>query len=183
MNRKRRPWRRIPKRLVLHIISHALSAMYKLTFILTMNYKSYYNGVEFRGKRCKDRWFPTAIHWTTDTFEERNKAEKYGRGKIVITIDYQKIIHKSEIKLQTSSTHLAQENQAHTARSASTHGSLPAHEQPCPECGRCLCNISTDYRSVRSSSSRDMRSNERIHQTLQMMEDKVNSYKNRDSKS
>ncbi|KAJ8426892.1 hypothetical protein Cgig2_005271 [Carnegiea gigantea] len=40
----------------------------------------------FRGKRCKDRWFPTAIHWTTDAVEQRNKDGKefpgeYGRGK------------------------------------------------------------------------------------------------------
>ena len=105
-----------------------------------MNYKSYYDRVEFSGKRCQDGWFPMAMHWATNTLEARNKAEKvfpgqYGRGKIIVTVDCQKIIHESEIKLQAQSTHLAQENQACTERSASNHGSLLAPKQPYLECG------------------------------------------------
>jgi len=43
---------------------------------------------------------------------------------------YQKIIHESEIELQTQSTHRAQENWAHIEPSASTHG-----RQPGQQCG------------------------------------------------
>jgi len=57
--------------------------------------------VEFRGKRCKDRWFPIAIHWTTNASEQRNKDKKefpkeYGRGKTIDNIDYQSIIREDE---------------------------------------------------------------------------------------
>ncbi|KAJ8433844.1 hypothetical protein Cgig2_028161 [Carnegiea gigantea] len=100
----------------------------------------YLDRIEFRRKRCKHRWLAIAIDWTTNAFELRNKAEKespeeYGRGKTIDTVEYQKIIHESEIELQTKSTYMAQENQARIEPSASTHGSLPAPEEPCPECG------------------------------------------------
>ncbi|KAJ8433831.1 LOW QUALITY PROTEIN: hypothetical protein Cgig2_028148 [Carnegiea gigantea] len=71
--------------------------------------------VEFRGKRCNDRWFPTAIHWTTHLVKQRNK-------------------NKNEIELQFKSAHMAPENQVHTKPSASTHCSPLAPEQPCLEC-------------------------------------------------
>ncbi|KAJ8436059.1 LOW QUALITY PROTEIN: hypothetical protein Cgig2_017527 [Carnegiea gigantea] len=35
-----------------------------------------FGGVEFREKRCKDRWFPTIIHWTTYIVKQRNKDER-----------------------------------------------------------------------------------------------------------
>jgi len=50
-------------------------------------------------------------------------------------VDNQKIIHQNEIILQAQSTPRARENQAHTEPSASTHGSLPAPERPCQQCG------------------------------------------------
>ncbi|KAJ8433842.1 hypothetical protein Cgig2_028159 [Carnegiea gigantea] len=45
------------------------------------------------------------------------------------------IVHESEIELQRKLAHMAQENQAHTKPSTLTHGSSPAPEQPCPQCG------------------------------------------------
>ncbi|KAJ8433833.1 LOW QUALITY PROTEIN: hypothetical protein Cgig2_028150 [Carnegiea gigantea] len=107
------------------------------------NPSRYFRGlllVELSGKRSKDRLFPIAIHWTTDAFKQRNKAEKefpgeHGWGKTIDTVDYQKIIHKNEVELQTKTTHMAQEDQVHTEPSASAYGSPLAPKQRCPECG------------------------------------------------
>ncbi|KAJ8423136.1 hypothetical protein Cgig2_011757 [Carnegiea gigantea] len=101
----------------------------------------YLDRVEFRGKRCKDRWFPMAIHWTTDAVEQRNEDEKefsgeYGRGKTIDRIDYLSIIREGETYLHEEFASLARENQKHTDPAASTHGSLPAPQPPCSECGR-----------------------------------------------
>ena len=79
----------------------------------------YLDRVEFRGKRLKDRWFPTAIHWTTDAVEQRNKDEKefpgeYGRGKTIDRIDYQSIIREGETHLHEEFASLARDNQKHT---------------------------------------------------------------------
>ncbi|KAJ8433835.1 hypothetical protein Cgig2_028152 [Carnegiea gigantea] len=68
----------------------------------------------------------------TDGFQQQYIEQLM--GKAIDLVDYQKIIHKSEIRLQTKLTQ-AQENQAHTEPSASTHSSPPALGQPCPECG------------------------------------------------
>ncbi|KAJ8433827.1 hypothetical protein Cgig2_028144 [Carnegiea gigantea] len=58
--------------------------------------------VEFRGKRSKDQWFPTAIHWATGTVEHRNEYERefpegYGRRETIDRIDYMKIIHEGKL--------------------------------------------------------------------------------------
>ncbi|KAJ8433841.1 hypothetical protein Cgig2_028158 [Carnegiea gigantea] len=141
---------------VLHIISLLISGVLYLDRVVS------------RGKRCKDRWFLIFIG-------------EHGRGKIIDRIEYQKIIHESEIELQTKSAHITEDHQAHTETSTATHSSPPAAEQPRLECGserehltagtnnpientgddggRCLCNGNIAYRSVRSTSSLDMRTN------------------------
>jgi len=51
----------------------------------------YLDRVQFRGEKA-ERWFPTAISWTTKMVSRRDKDEKlsgeYGRGKIIERIDY-----------------------------------------------------------------------------------------------
>ncbi|KAJ8432427.1 hypothetical protein Cgig2_016057 [Carnegiea gigantea] len=101
----------------------------------------YLDRVEFRGKRCKDRWFPTAIHWTTDAVEQRNKDEKefpgeYGRGKTIDRIDYQLIIREGETHLHEEFTSLARDSQKHTGPAALTPCPPPAPRPPCSKCGR-----------------------------------------------
>ncbi|KAJ8434394.1 hypothetical protein Cgig2_014241 [Carnegiea gigantea] len=101
----------------------------------------YLDRVEFRGKRCKDRWFPTARHWTIDAVEQRNKDEKefpgeYGRGKTIDRINYQSIIRESETHLHEEFASLARDNQKHTDRAALTPCPPPAPRPPCSECGR-----------------------------------------------
>ncbi|KAJ8436042.1 hypothetical protein Cgig2_017510 [Carnegiea gigantea] len=100
----------------------------------------YLDRVEFRGMRCKDRLFLTAIQWTIDVVEQENRDEKefpgeHGRGKTIDRVDYQKIIHESEMELQEKSTLIIEENQAYVEPSASTHGSPPITEQPSLGCG------------------------------------------------
>ncbi|KAJ8419908.1 hypothetical protein Cgig2_015080 [Carnegiea gigantea] len=82
-----------------------------------------YNLVDFRGKRCKDQWFPTAIHWTTDAIEQRNKDEK------------ESIVREGETKLQEEFVSVARETQKRTNLDASIHGSLPAPYPPCSKYG------------------------------------------------
>ncbi|KAJ8433826.1 hypothetical protein Cgig2_028143 [Carnegiea gigantea] len=58
--------------------------------------------VKFRGKRCKDQWFPTTINWTIGIVEQRNKDERefpgeYGRGETIDRIDYVKIVHEGKL--------------------------------------------------------------------------------------
>ncbi|KAJ8433843.1 hypothetical protein Cgig2_028160 [Carnegiea gigantea] len=89
-----------------------LQTGFVLHIILTCIIRSIDDRVEFRGKRCKGRWFPMAIHWTTGAVKQRNKGEKefpgeHGRGKTINRVDNQKIIHESENEFP---------------------------EQPCPEC-------------------------------------------------
>jgi len=101
----------------------------------------YLDRVEFRGKRLKDRWFPTAIHWTTNAVEKRNKDEKqfpgeYRRGKTIDRIDYQSIIHEGESDLHEELVSMAQKNQKCTEPPASTDGPQPVPQPPCSECGR-----------------------------------------------
>ncbi|KAJ8446933.1 hypothetical protein Cgig2_026431 [Carnegiea gigantea] len=101
----------------------------------------YLDRVEFRGKRCKDRWFPTAIHWTIDTVEQRNNNEKefpgeYGRGKTIDRINYQSIIREGETHLHEEFASLARDNQKHTDPAALTPYPPPAPRLPCSEYGR-----------------------------------------------
>ena len=101
----------------------------------------YLDRVEFRGKRFKDRWFPTAIHWTTNAVEKRNKDEKqfpgeYGRGKTIDKVDYQSIIREGESDLHEELATMAQKNQKRTEPSASIDGPQPVPQPPCSECGR-----------------------------------------------
>ena len=53
----------------------------------------------FKGNRCKDRWFPTVIHWATDANEQMNDDELeflrvYGRGNMIDMINYQTLIQR-----------------------------------------------------------------------------------------
>ncbi|KAJ8436058.1 hypothetical protein Cgig2_017526 [Carnegiea gigantea] len=76
---------------VLHIIStsiirsvdggyffRTLKLLMDVNQIPEYNWGAYllFHGVEFREKRCKDRWFPTTIHWITDAVKQRSKDEK-----------------------------------------------------------------------------------------------------------
>ncbi|KAJ8439024.1 LOW QUALITY PROTEIN: hypothetical protein Cgig2_028470 [Carnegiea gigantea] len=107
------------------------------------NSTRYFRGsllVEFRGKRCKDRWFFIATNWITNAVEQRNKDEKefpreYGRGKTIERIDYQSIIREGETNLQEEFASVAQENQKHTDPVASTYGPAPAPEPHCSKFG------------------------------------------------
>ncbi|KAJ8433847.1 hypothetical protein Cgig2_028164 [Carnegiea gigantea] len=123
-SRKRRPWRRIPKRLYVahNFHMHCLEYEWRL-FIPNI-----------------DVCYLNTTHFTTGTVDKRNKDEKefhgeYRRGKAINRVDYKTISHESEINLQEKLTHMAPENQEHTKPSVSMNGPLPAPEQPCLECG------------------------------------------------
>ncbi|KAJ8451709.1 hypothetical protein Cgig2_018343 [Carnegiea gigantea] len=79
----------------------------------------YLDRVEFRGKRCKDRWFPTAIHWTIDAVEQDEKE-----------------FPESETHLHEEFASLARDNQKHTDPAALNPCPPPAPQPPCSECGR-----------------------------------------------
>ncbi|KAJ8433616.1 hypothetical protein Cgig2_023555 [Carnegiea gigantea] len=81
--------------------------------------------VDFRGKRYKDQWFPTIIHWITDAVEQRNKDEK----------EFPREHRRGETDLQEEFVSVAQENQKHIEPAASTHGPPPAPQPLCSECG------------------------------------------------
>ncbi|KAJ8436046.1 hypothetical protein Cgig2_017514 [Carnegiea gigantea] len=52
--------------------------------------------IQLSEKRCKDRWFPATIHWTTDAVKQRNKEEKEFRGehRRVLYLDRVELIGK-----------------------------------------------------------------------------------------
>ncbi|KAJ8430472.1 hypothetical protein Cgig2_003054 [Carnegiea gigantea] len=90
-----------------------------------------YREVEFRGTRCRDRWFPIAINSTIVA----GVPMRVWKGKTIDRIDNQTIIHKGEANLQEELARMTRENQEHTEPSVSTHGPLLAPQPPCPKCG------------------------------------------------
>ncbi|KAJ8433828.1 hypothetical protein Cgig2_028145 [Carnegiea gigantea] len=104
--RKRRPWRRIPKRLCARHIFNAHHREYEWRLFL--------QNIE-----------------VVDGLKQKNKDEKefpreYGRGKTIDMKDYQTIIHDSEVNSQAKPAHMVQENQEHTEPSVLTHDPLPS---------------------------------------------------------
>ncbi|KAJ8433846.1 hypothetical protein Cgig2_028163 [Carnegiea gigantea] len=76
--KRRRPWRRTPKGLcVVHDFDMPYRKYEWRLFLL--NIKSY------RGKRCKDKWFPAMVHWTTDIVEQKNKDQYVFPGDEIST--------------------------------------------------------------------------------------------------
>ncbi|KAJ8441636.1 hypothetical protein Cgig2_025803 [Carnegiea gigantea] len=84
--------------------------------------KSWEDRVEFRGKRCKDRWFPTTMHWATNAVEQRIKDEKEFPE---LTINQSFVKVKLTCKMNCQAWHEKQ----HTEPSTSIHGPplVPQH--------------------------------------------------------
>ncbi|KAJ8428348.1 hypothetical protein Cgig2_002761 [Carnegiea gigantea] len=100
----------------------------------------YLDIVEFRGKRRKDRWFPTTYIGHRMQLNKKLRQKHNGRGKRIDRIDHQIIICEAKNDLQEELASIGCENHVRTKPSTPTHGPLLAPQPQWPECGTLLDN-------------------------------------------
>jgi len=96
----------------------------------------YLDRVQFCGEKV-DRWFPTAINWTTEMVSIRGRDKKllgeYERGRIIERIDY----HNIEVTTQTNLHKILNQEYEVMQQSTTPPMSATTIAAKCPHCPHC----------------------------------------------